>query len=121
MRNISSCYLLQQWGIWSRVQAGIATYICPTYALMRDNVATEQLPTPAIDDLEALWVDRMLLILGDRDPVCFTALWHYYRFEGLTYRKLGQLMGITHMKAAELVKAGESWLDGRLSAVAEAA
>lgn len=121
MRNISSCYLLRQWGIWSRIQASIATYICPTYALMRDNVATESLPTPDIDDLEALWVDRMLSVLKERDPQCFRAVWHYYRFEGLTYRKLGMLMGITHVKAAELVKSGEAWLDGRLSAVSEAA
>ena len=47
--------------------------------------------------------------------------WHYYRFDGLTYRKLGMMMGITHVKAAELVKSGEAWLDGRLSAVCEAA
>jgi hypothetical protein len=121
MRNVSSCYLLTHWGIWTRIQAGIGGYVCPTYALMRDNVATDQLPTPAINDAEAMWVDRMLSVLRERDRDCFNAVWHYYRFDGLTYRKLGLLLGCTHMKAAELVKSGESWLDGRMSAVLEAA
>jgi len=122
MRQVSTYYLLSQWGIWLRVQTGVPNYISPLYALMRDNVVEEDRPPiPMLTDDEALWVDHAVSRLYSRDKKMGTALWNYYRYDGMSYRQLGRLMGITHMKAQELVRAGEAWVDARLCVLLEAA
>jgi hypothetical protein len=103
------------------VQAGLPHYICPLYALMRDHIEEADRPlVPLITDSEALWVDHSVSRLYQRDPEMGTALWNYHRYDGMTFRRLGRLMGITHMKAQELVRAGEAWIDARLCVLSEA-
>lgn len=121
MRQLDIEYLLVQWGIWVRVQAGVPRYVSPQYALMRDNVQMHGGPSPAISDDMAMVIDRHIARLYERYPECGQALWNYYRYAGMTYRQLGRLMDMHHSKVERLVSVGAGWIDGSLDQYAEAA
>lgn len=121
MKQLDIEYLLLQWGIWVRVQAGVPRYVSPHFALMRDNVQMHGEPSPAITDDTAMLIDRLIGRLYDRYPDSGTALWNYYRYAGLTYRQLGRLMGMNHAKVEKLISVGSAWIDGCLENYAEAA
>ncbi|HBO3137243.1 TPA: hypothetical protein L4Q96_002816 [Pseudomonas aeruginosa] len=121
MKQLDTAYLLIQWGVWLRVQAGTPRYISPQWALMRGNMQCNSGPSPDISDDLALVIDRHISRLYLRYPEAGTALWNYYRYAGMTYRKLGRLMGIHHNQAEKLVSIGFGWLDGCLDSYAEVA
>jgi hypothetical protein len=123
-RQIDTAFLLREWGVWLRVQAGMPRYVSPSWALMREHVAGHGGEDPAITDDMALVVDGLVCRLyeerrGYRDAAI--ALWHYHRYSGMSYRSLGRLMGITHVKAQALVERAEAWVDCALCHYAEAA
>ena len=120
-RQLDTVFLLQEWGIWLRVQSGLPHYVSPAYALMRDNVQLLGGPVPAISDDLAMLIDRLVARLYERYPEAGTALWNYYRHGGLSYRQLGRLMDCTHVKAQELVRVGEVWVDASIAMDADAA
>ncbi|SNS16102.1 antiterminator Q family protein [Pseudomonas segetis] len=113
MQQIDTAYLLQEWGVWLRVQVGVPRYVSPSYALMRDNVQMSGGLDPCITDDTAMLIDRLVSRLEKRYPEAGQALWNYYR-HGISYRHLGKLMGITHVKAQELVMVGSAWVDSAL-------
>ena len=39
------------------------------------------------------------------------ALWHCWRYSGMSFRALGRLMGGAHVKAQTLVEQAEAWID----------
>lgn len=121
MNQMSTEYLLQEWGVWLRVQAGVPHYVSPSWALMRDNIQVSRGPDPAIQDEVAMLIDGLVCRLYNRYQEAGTALWNYYRYGGMTYRQLARLMGITHNKAAELVNVGAAWIDSALCQFEEAA
>jgi hypothetical protein len=114
--------LLEQWGIWLRVQVGIPRYVSPSFALMRDNVGGHAGEEPHISDELALLIDRLVSRLYARYPEAGCALWNWYRYSGMSYRQLGRLMteanvgSISHVRAQELVRVGEAWIDAALCA-----
>lgn len=126
-RQLDTEYLLQEWGVWLRVQAGVPRYVSPSYALMRDNVQMAGGPDPQITDESALLIDGKVCHLYKRYPEAGIALWNYYRYPGMSYRQLGRLMSdalkktITHVRAQELITVGAAWVDSALCHHAEAA
>ncbi|MBG6289513.1 hypothetical protein I5I61_18825 [Pseudomonas nitroreducens] len=120
-QSLDTAYLLQQYGIWLRVQAGMPRYVSPQWALMKDNIQVSSEPTPDILEEVAMLIDRYICRLHMRYPKAAEALWNYYRYAGMTYRQLGRLMGIHHNKAEELVSVGFWWLDSSLDSYADAA
>lgn len=121
MRDAGTDYLLQEWGVWLRVQSGVPHYVSPSYALMRDNVQVDRGIDPAITDDMAMLIDRLVCRLHCRYPDAGIALWNYHRYSGMSYRQLGRLMGCTHVRAQELVTVGAAWVDSALCSYAEAA
>lgn len=121
MRDVSTEYLLQEWGVWLRVQCGIPRYVSPSYALLRDNAQVDHSITPCITDDMAMLVDRLVCRLHRRYPEAGIALWNYHRYAGMSYRQLGRLMGCTHVRAQELVTVGAAWIDSALCSYEEAA
>ncbi len=121
MRQMDTEYLLQEWGVWLRVQSGVPRYVSPSYALMRDNVQISGALDPNITDDTAMLIDRLACRLLDRYQEAGVALWNYYRYQGMSYRQLGRLMNITHVRAQELVTVGSAWIDSALCNYAEAA
>ena len=122
MKQLDTEFLLQEWGVWLRVQSGVPHYVSPSYALMRDNV--EMLggqSDPQITDELALMVDRLVCRLYTRYPQAGTALWNYYRYQGLSYRQLGRLMELPLPRVQELLKVAIAWIDASLCAQLEAA
>lgn len=120
-QQLDTAYLLQQYGIWLRVQAGVPRYVSPQWALMKDNIQVSSEPTPDILDEVAMLIDRHISRLYMRYPEAGTALWNYYRYAGMTYRKLGRLMNRHHNEAERLVSVGFWWLDSCLDSYADAA
>ncbi|WP_324730991.1 hypothetical protein [Pseudomonas paeninsulae] len=127
MQQLDTEYMLQEWGIWLRVQAGVPGYVSPTRALMRDNVQVERSPDPCITDELALLIDGKVCRLYTRYEDAGIALWNYYRHQGMSYRRLGLLMTkelgktITHVRAQELVMIGSAWIDAAVCHYEEAA
>lgn len=127
MRQLDIAYLLQEWGVWLRVQAGVPHYVSPSYALLRDNMQVDRAPDPCISDDLAMLVDRKVCHLYRRYPEAGMALWNYYRYQGTSYRRLGALMTkalgrpVTHVRAQELVMVGEAWLDAAICHFEDAA
>lgn len=121
MRDLGTEYLLQEWGVWLRVQAGIPRYVSPSFALIRDNVCLDQGADPQITDDLAMLIDRLVCRLHARYLEAGIALWNYYRYQGMSYRQLGRLMNVTHVKAQELVTVGVAWIDSALCIHADAA
>ena len=107
-------YRLTQWGIWARTGQGIPRCNSPMWAIMRDNVQVSYDPPANITDEDAEQIDRALgrLTLKDKDQA--RAVWEYYRYQGMDYRRLGQRMGISKDKAGQLVLKGVCWIDGYL-------
>lgn len=120
MRTMDTAHLLNQWAIWMRVKVGVPGYVSPSWALMRDNVQVCRLPDPAIEDDLALLIDRLVARMYERYPEAATALWNQYRYN-MSNRTLGRLMGISHVKAGELVSVAFAWVDAALCHYAEAA
>ena len=126
MRQLDTDYLLQEWGVWLRVQTGLPRYVSPSYALMRDNVQLSGGLTPCITDEAAMTIDRLVGRLNERYEECGIALFNYYR-HGWSYRQLSREMSsklgrpFTHVKVQELVTVGAAWIDSALCHYAEAA
>lgn len=126
-RQMDTEYLLQEWGVWLRVQSGVPRYVSPSFALMRDNVMMAGGPDPQIADEVALLIDGKVCHLYRRYQEAGIALWNYYRHAGMSYRRLGLLMSkelnksITHVRAQELVTIGAAWVDSALCHHKEAA
>jgi len=120
-KHLDTEYLLQEWGVWLRVQAGVPRYVSPAYALMRDNVEQHDGLTPDISDDLGMVIDRLVCRLHARYPEAGVALWNWYRYRGMTYRQLGRLMACTHVKAQEMVRVGTAWIDSALCAYEAAA
>jgi hypothetical protein len=123
-RQIDTAYLLQEWGVWLRVKAGMPRYVSPSWAIMRECVPGHGGEQPLISDEMALLVDSLVCRLyeerrGYREAA--VALWHYHRYSGMSYRSLGRLMGVTHVKAQALVERAEAWIDCALCHQAQAA
>ena len=38
MQQLDTEFMLQEWGVWLRVQSGVPHYVSPSLALMRDHV-----------------------------------------------------------------------------------
>lgn len=121
MIQLDTALLLQEYGVWLRVQAGVPHYVSPSYALMRDNVQIDRGLDPAITDDLAMLIDRLVCRLSRRYPEAGTALWNYYRYQGMSFRQLGRLMNVTHVRAQELVSVGTAWVDCALCQQADAA
>lgn len=120
MRTIDTAHLLNEWAIWIRVREGVPGYTSPAYALMRDNMQINRGPEPAISDDLAMLIDRLIGRLHMRYPEAATALWNQYRY-GMSNRTLARLMGISHVKAGELVSVAFAWIDAALCHYTEAA
>lgn len=120
MQHLDTEYMLQEWGVWLRVQSGIPHYVSPSLALMRDHVQVERPPEPCITDELALLIDGKVCRLFARYEEAGLALWNYYRHQGMSYRRLAQLMTaalgkpFTHVRAQELVQVGAAWVDAAL-------
>lgn len=113
-RQLDTAFLLQEWGVWLRVQAGLPRYVSPAWAIMRECVAGHGGEQPMISDEIAQLVDSLVCRLyeerrGYREAGI--ALWHCRRYSGMSFRALGRLMGITHVKAQTLVEQAEAWID----------
>ena len=115
MSNASIEYQLTQWGIWVRTQQGIPRYVSPAWAMMRDNVQLNRDPDANITEDDALRIDRAIAALNLVNSDRAVAVWTYYRYQGMTYRRLGKLMGIHADTAGNLVLAGAAWIDGAIS------
>ena len=118
MRQMDTEYLLVEWGVWARVQAGVPRYVSPSFALLRDNVQVGCAPDPAISDDLALVVDRLIGRLHARYPEAGVAVWNYYRYQGMTIRRLAVLMGVSKAKADELIKVGCAYVAGAMEKAA---
>ena len=127
MQHLDTEYMLQEWGVWLRVQSGVPSYVSPSLALMRDHVQVERAPDPCITDELALLIDGKVCRLFERYEEAGLALWNYYRHQGMSYRRLGQLMTaalgkpFTHVRAQELVQVGAAWVDAALCHYQDAA
>lgn len=115
-------YLLQEWGIWLRYGDGAPRYVSAYAVLTRDQFEESgRRPVAAISDDLCLLVDRNVARLCQRDAQMGNALFMYYRYRGMSFRTLGRFLGVTHMKAQELVRSGEAWIDSRLCQMSEVA
>lgn len=113
--NNSIEYQLTQWGIWVRTQQGIPRYVSPAWAMMRDNVQLNRDPDANITEDDALRIDRAIAALNLVNSSRAVAVWTYYRYQGMSYRRLGQLMGIHADTAGNLVIAGAAWIEGAIT------
>lgn len=107
-------YMLIQWGIWVRTQVGVPRYVSPAWAMMRDNLQSPGDPDPDISEDEALVVDRAMARLYRGYPEAGMAVWNYYRYQGMTMRRLAVLMGVSKAKADELIKVGCAYVAGSM-------
>ncbi|WP_263146087.1 antiterminator Q family protein [Pseudomonas sp. RIT-PI-AD] len=115
-------YLLQEWGIWLRYEDGVPRYVSAHAVLTRGQLEeTDRRPTASISEDLCMLVDRVVARLCHRDQQMGNALFMYYRYRGMSYRTLGRELGVTHMKAQELVRSAEAWVDSRLCQLNEAA
>jgi len=127
MRQLGTEYMLQEWGVWLRVQSGLPRYVSPSYALMRDNDQVARTADPCITDEMALLIDGKVCRLFARYHDAGVALWNYHRHQAMSYRRLGALMSkalgktITHVRAQELVMVGTAWVDAAVCHYEEAA
>lgn len=127
MLKLDTEYMLQEWGVWLRVQSGVPRYVSPSLALMRDHVQVERGADPCITDELAMLIDSKVCRLFARYEEAGIALWNYYRHQGMSYRRLGLLMTqalgktVTHVRAQELVMIGAAWIDAAVCHYDEAA
>lgn len=112
--------LLTEYGKWLRVQTGVPYYVSPAFSLIKNNVADSSVQ-PFITDELAMFIDHLVSRLYKRYPDAGTALWNYYRYEGMTTRKLARLMRVSLAKVQELLKVSEAWIDSALENCKDAA
>lgn len=112
--------LLENWGRWVWRGAGVPSYVSPSLALMRDNVAMDSAPAPVITDEEAMLVDSIVARMWRRDPQMADCVRVYY-CTGRTMHGVGQVVGLHRKKVAELLLAGRTYVDACLDMLAAAA
>lgn len=105
--------LLENWGRWVWRGAGVPSYVSPSLALMRDNVAMDGAPAPVITDEEALLVDSIVARMWRRDPQMADCVRVYY-CTGRTMHGVGLVVGVSRLKARELIIAGRAYVDACL-------
>ncbi|QJD58184.1 hypothetical protein HG264_04255 [Pseudomonas sp. gcc21] len=105
--------LLENWGRWVWQQSGVPGYTSPLHALMRDNVATESTPAAAITDDEALMIDAIVARMWRRDPQMADCLRIYY-CTGRTMHAVGRMLGLSRLKARELLIAGRAYVEANI-------
>jgi hypothetical protein len=121
MKDLSTEYLLSQWGIWVRCQTGVPKYVSPSYALMRDKMGSIGGEVPQIQEETAMMIDRLVCRMALRYHEAAYALFLWYRHSMTSYRQLGRAMGVHHNKAEMFLAAGIAWVDAMLCSYAEAA
>lgn len=107
--------LLTRWGQWVRTgRPGPASYHC-----LLGHLRGGGLPSPPIADEVAEAVDQAIGELKRRLPAPGRAIEHYYTLPGISYERLGRVLGISRrnarIQARDLVLVGEHWLDARLA------
>lgn len=116
-----TAYMLEQWGWWRMDGMGVPGYVCPLYALMRDNVPSEGgLKQYVITDDLALAVDGAVGRLTKRDEQMGGFLWLYFGAKWPALR-IARAHGMGEAKARELINAGVAWIDCALEQLREAA
>ncbi len=121
MKDVSTEYLLQEWGIWLRCQTGVPRYVSPSYALMRNKLGIPGGETPQIQDETAMLIDRLVCRMALRYEEAAYSLFLWYRHSMTSYRQLGRAMDTHHTKAEVFHKAGIAWIDAMLCSYSEAA
>lgn len=116
-----TAYMLEQWGWWRMDGMGVPQYVCPLYALMRDNIpsvggAKQYVIT---DDL-ALAVDGAVGRLIRRNAQMGGFIWLYFGAKWPALR-IAREHGIGEAKARELINTGVAWIDCALEHMREAA
>lgn len=112
--------LLENWGRWVWVGAGVPSYVSPSLALMRDNVEMEGAPAPLITDDEAMTIDSIVARMWRRDHQMADCIRIYY-CTGRTMHGVGVVMGLHRKKVAELLLAGRTYVDACLDMLSVAA
>lgn len=105
--------LLENWGRWVWQQTGVPRYVSPSLALMRDNVEIEGAPAPVITDDEAMLVDSIVARMWRRDEQMADCVRIYY-CTGRTMHGVGVMLGISRLKARELLIAGRVYVEACL-------
>lgn len=105
--------LLENWGRWVWQQAGVPRYVGPSLALMRDNVEMEGAPAAAITDDEALMIDSIVARMWRRDQQMADCVRIYY-CTGRTMHGVGAVLGISRLKARELLISGRAYVEACL-------
>lgn len=100
---------------------GVPGYVCPLYALMRDNVPSEGgIKQYVITDDLALAVDGAVGRLTKRDAQMGGFIWLYFGAKWPALR-IAQEHKMGEAKARELINAGVAWIDCALEQLCEAA
>lgn len=121
MKDMSTEYLLSEWGVWLRCQTGLPKYVSPSYALMREKMGTAGGESPQIQDETAMMIDRLVCRMSLRYHEAAYALFLWYRHSMTSHRQLGRAMNVHHSKAETFIVAGVAWVDAMLCSYADVA
>lgn len=99
-------WLLEQWVIWSRQGSGSAS------GFLGQLVGGASVQ-PAINDDEALIIERVVCAMIAVIPFQAEAVLAYYR-SGRSYIAVSERMNMNRRRAAATVQAGVAWVDGKV-------
>lgn len=96
--------MLEHWGRWVVLGSGVSC--CAS----REN----DLPTPMIDDDDALVIDGLVGRLRNRYTGAGEVIIKYYTSRDASLLAVGKKLGFGEEKARQLWKTGIAWIDGAL-------
>ncbi|WP_207239423.1 antiterminator Q family protein [Pseudomonas sp. GW456-L15] len=104
-------YLLEQWGWWYWDGSGLRCCISPSFAIMREAMPVRSASLCyCITDEQAIYIDRAVARLSERDQQLGDIIWLYYGAKWPMAR-VGKWYGISEGKARELARSAAAWID----------
>lgn len=99
-------WLLEQWARWSKINHSVGYPSVQPFTKLLGNT----LPSPVINDNQALEIDNAVTMLTNRDKEMGHAVILYY-FSGNNLSKAARVLNIDRHRANVLVKSGTAWID----------
>ena len=113
--EITTCdadWLIEQWMRWSRQGEGRGGTI------IGNLMGGPRMPSPVVNDDEALAIDAIMAQLLIRMPDTGLAVIVYYRV-GRNYSAVSKVCRVDRKRAAVMVQSGVAWVDGKMDDVRE--
>lgn len=111
-------FILEQWAAWVREGNG-SGYTSPAYALMRDN-SGGTVSAARICDEDALRVDAAVCVLRRRNKAQAHAIELWYLGRCKSHSDLAERLQCGRGPAADLLRGGESFIEGYYECAAAA-